>query len=171
MQPIAQFTDNSGLTAKLTEDKIFISCTGQEETFALRGLSGIGIYDDIEGYNTQLQAVEKYEQEYQNSLKGNRGCGGAVIGLAILVIVLGFIMSGVFTVPLLVVGAITIVLGIIWYNQQPKIEEPPMPKMDSYFRIILVGGERKFKFDKNESTAVQIADFINKVENTLTAYK
>jgi hypothetical protein len=44
------------------------------------------------------------------------------------------------------------------------------PSLDSYFRIMLSGGDRKFKFDKSGDNAQNIAQFINKVEETLTAY-
>jgi hypothetical protein len=36
---------------------------------------------------------------------------------------------------------------------------------------MLSGGDRKFKFNKSDETSIKIADFINKVEDTLTAYK
>ena len=45
------------------------------------------------------------------------------------------------------------------------------PSLDSYFRIMLSGGDRKFKFDKSGDNAKNIAQFINQVEETLTAYK
>ena len=44
------------------------------------------------------------------------------------------------------------------------------PKLETYLRVILSGGERKFLFNKSEGNAVLIADFINKLEQTLTAY-
>jgi hypothetical protein len=46
----------------------------------------------------------------------------------------------------------------------------PEPKLETYLRVILSGGERKFLFNKSEGNAVLIADFINKLEQTLTAY-
>tara|TARA_B110000914_G_C15068084_1_gene267163 strand:- start:244 stop:438 length:195 start_codon:yes stop_codon:yes gene_type:complete len=45
------------------------------------------------------------------------------------------------------------------------------PVLDSYFKLMLSGGDRKFKFNKSDETSIKIADFINKVEDTLTAYK
>jgi hypothetical protein len=44
------------------------------------------------------------------------------------------------------------------------------PKLETYLRVILSGGERKFLFNKSDGNAVLIADFINKLEQTLTAY-
>ena len=52
MNIIAEFSDDNGLNVKLTADKIYINTIGKEETFALRGLKGIGIYDDINKYNS-----------------------------------------------------------------------------------------------------------------------
>ena len=59
METIAQFNDNDGLNVKLTNDRIYISSTGNEETFALRGINGVGLYDDIEKFNTETVAFKK----------------------------------------------------------------------------------------------------------------
>ena len=63
-----------------------------------------------------------------------------------------------------IIGLILIVLGVFSSNPEDKI------KLDSYFRIMLSGGDRKFKFNKQSSNASDIANFINNVEDTLTAY-
>ena len=47
MNVVSEFGDNQGFSVKLTEDKIFISAVGNEETLALRGVNGVGVYDDI----------------------------------------------------------------------------------------------------------------------------
>ena len=60
---------------------------------------------------------------------------------------------------------LVLLLGFLFQKNDKK------PILDSYFRLMLSGGDRKFKFNKSDSTSVQIADFINKVEETLTAYK
>ena len=66
METIAEFNDNRGLNVKLTKEKIFITATGNEETFALRSVNGVGIYDDLEkyaedeeAYNTAAKKVRK----------------------------------------------------------------------------------------------------------------
>ena len=59
METIAEFYDNEGLNVKLTKDKIYISATGNEETFALRGVNGVGIYDNIQKYNAEVEAVKR----------------------------------------------------------------------------------------------------------------
>ena len=40
--------------------------------------------------------------------------------------------------------------------------------MRLYYKLIIKNQE--FKFDKSGNNAAQVADFINKVEDTLTAY-
>ena len=54
MEIIAEFNDKKGFNVKLTKDKIFVSAIGQEETFALRSVNGVGLYYDIEKYNAEL---------------------------------------------------------------------------------------------------------------------
>ena len=73
----------------------------------------------------------------------------------------------------------SLVLGIFWIAGGVLLEKlvsfssnlKKEPVLDSYFRLMLSGGDRKFKFNKSDETSVKIADFINKVEDTLTAYK
>ena len=47
MVTIAEFNDNHGFNVKLTNEKIFIDAAGSSETIALRGLNGVGFYDDL----------------------------------------------------------------------------------------------------------------------------
>ena len=61
--------------------------------------------------------------------------------------------------------------GVWLYIKGAKSESPEdTAKMKSYFRIMLSGGDREFQFDKKASNAGDVADFCNKVEDTLTAY-
>ena len=48
METIAEFNDNHGFNVKLTNEKIFIDAAGSSETIALRGLNGVGLYDNLE---------------------------------------------------------------------------------------------------------------------------
>ena len=66
----------------------------------------------------------------------------------------------------IVEGIACVVGGYFMMNAKPKL-----PVLDSYFRLMLSGGSREFKFDKTEDNAVAVAEFINQVEDTLTAYK
>lgn len=161
MDVIAEFNDDKGFNVKLTKDKIFITAVGNEETFALRGVNGVGLYDDIEKYNKELQ-----EHKANNSKTGWK----VGMGFGIFMIVLGILLEiQKNELPGIAYVIEGIVLAIFSYLKTKQTNEPP--KLDSYFKLILSGGDRKFKFDKNDETSASIADFINKIEDTLTAYK
>ena len=68
------------------------------------------------------------------------------------------------------VGGIVEGIGFIVVALLMKKKIPTKPTLDSYFRIMLSGGSREFKFDKNEENSADVANFVNKVEDTLTAY-
>lgn len=161
MDIIAEFNDDKGFNVKLTKDKIFITAVGNEETFALRGVNGVGLYDDIEKYNKEFE-----ENKVKNTNIGWKifmGVGIVFVGMGIYLISMG-VYGG---------GLVYVILGSVFTyfcNYKSKQTNEP-PKLDSYFKLILSGGDRKFKFDKNDETSASIADFINKIEDTLTAYK
>ncbi|MDB4010031.1 hypothetical protein N9484_03250 [Polaribacter sp.] len=160
MNVVSEFGDNQGFSVKLTEDKIFISAIGNEETLALRGVNGVGVYDDIEKYNKDL---EEYNKKNMTPKKRKN--------LSIGVIVFG-VMYAIFGISqgvsqLVGLGVFFAICGVIISKYKSK-KQPPA--LDSFFRIMLTGGDRKFKFDKSGNNAKSIAEFINKVEETLTAY-
>jgi len=161
MDIVSEFGDNQGFTVKLTSDKIFISAVGNEETLALRGVNGVGVYDDLEKYNKELEEFKKKTM----SPKRRKYISYAVYGYAVLFSIIFFSIQsfggGIFS--LLFFG------GIGFAISKYKSKKKP-PSLDSYFRIMLSGGDRKFKFDKSGDNAQNIAQFINKVEETLTAY-
>tara|TARA_B100000780_G_scaffold250380_1_gene196512 strand:+ start:722 stop:1213 length:492 start_codon:yes stop_codon:yes gene_type:complete len=160
MDIVSEFGDNQGFTVKLTNDKIFISAVGNEETLALRGVNGVGVYDDLEKYNKEL---EEFKKKTMSPLK-RKITAFSIIGFAVLM-----------GIPMLTTGN-TEPLGVVFVLAASgfivlkfKSKKKP-PSLDSYFRIMLSGGDRKFKFDKSGGNAQNIAQFINKVEETLTAY-
>jgi hypothetical protein len=161
MEIIAEFNDQKGVNLKLTKDKVFVSSIGNEETFALRSINGVGLYDDIAKYDRDLEAYKKKDTE-------NKGCGISLIVVAALFGIIGISSKGggfafVFT----------ILLGLFGYLQLTKkinTNTKPEPKLDSYFRLMISGNAQSFKFDKNDSNAGDVANFINNVEETLTAY-
>lgn len=156
MEIIAEFNDKKGFNVKLTKDKIFVSAIGQEETFALRSVNGVGLYDDIEKYNAEL------EKNNPKTMK-NGGIGLMVFGG---ILAIGGLAGGQDASAGIVEGIAFVVGGYFMMNAKPKL-----PVLDSYFRLMLSGGSREFKFDKTEDNAVAVAEFINQVEDTLTAYK
>ena len=156
MEIIAEFNDKKGFNVKLTKDKIFVSAIGQEETFALRSVNGVGLYDDIEKYNAELE---------KNNAKGMKNGGIVLMLFGGLIAIIG-ITGGPEGIPAMVEGIAIVVGGYFMMNKKAK---PPV--LDSYFRLMLSGGSREFKFDKTEDNAVAVAEFVNQVEDTLTAYK
>ena len=156
METIAEFNDDKGFNVKLTKDKIFITVIGNEETFALRGVNGVGLYDDLEKYNEELEIHKKTD---------NKLSGQIMIGIGVVLVVVSFFTKD--ALPIFLVEGI--ILAGAGYFTMNLVNEPP--KLDSYFKLILSGNDRRFKFDKNDETSSSIADFINKIEETLTAYK
>lgn len=157
MKTKAEFTDKKGFNVKLTDDKIFVSSIGNEETFALRSVNGVGLYDDIDKYNTELNDYNK---------KNNIGCVYSFAGFAVIVGIIVMqlnVIGGLLIMLISIVGAYFMNIGINKRKTQIKL--------DSYFRLMLSGGSREFKFDKSDENSVEIADFINKIEDTLTSYK
>lgn len=157
METIAQFNDNDGLNVKLTNDRIYISSTGNEETFALRGINGVGLYDDIEKFNTETVAFKEN--------KGNNSILGIMLIIVGIILLIAILITG--EIEILVFAIIIIILRIFLKNKSNKL---PKPVLDSYFKFMLSGADRKFKFNKSDDSSTKIADFINKIEDTLTAY-
>ena len=92
---------------------------------------------------------------------------GWSFGIFFLVLSAALLSSDV--IGLGIVLGIIGVIPIILVSRPPSKEKKPI--LDSYFRLMLSGGDRQFLFNKSDETSVKIADFINKVEETLTAYK
>lgn len=161
MDIVSEFGDNQGFTVKLTSDKIFISAVGNEETLALRGVNGVGVYDDLEKYNKELEEFKKKTM----SPKRRKITAFSIIGLSVFALI-PILTTGTTYSSLPMVFMIAAVGFIVLKFKSKK--KPP--SLDSYFRIMLSGGDRKFKFDKSGDNAQNIAQFINKVEETLTAY-
>lgn len=159
MEIIAEFNDLKGFNLKLTQEKIFVKATGIEETFALRSVSGIGLYDDLETYNEELDIWKK------KSEKGKAfGWLWIILGAILLIQI---IVTGAF--DMIIVPLLVIPLGI--YLLTRATDESKKPKLNTYFKLMISGGQRQFAFNKSSKNAPKIAHFINKVEDTLTAYK
>jgi len=164
METTAEFNDNKGLNVKLTKEKIYISATGNEETFALRGLNGVGLYDDLEKY-------AKEEEEFKRSGKKRKRIKYGLMIFGVLMILSGALLLegngeriGDNEGPGMTFGFLLIIGSFFVKNKKKQ------PVLDSYFKLMLSGGDRQFKFFKSDESSSKIADFINKVEDTLTAY-
>jgi hypothetical protein len=158
MEKIAEFTDNEGFTVSLTSEKIFISAIGQEETFALRSVSGVGLFDDIAKYNKDLEEFKKLT---------NNPAPYVIIGFGVLIFISGMNSQGTDLVVMALMGLFVVAGGLL-IRFGLKRKRPPV--LDSYFSLMLSGGDRRFKFSKSDGNSKDIANFINKVEDTLTAY-
>ena len=159
MDKIAEFDDNNGFNVALTSEKIYITSVGREETFALRSVSGVGLYDDIKKYNQELK-------DFEGKVKGKKRLAYFLIGFGILYMAVTIIYLNLSTIGLVFGGAFFI-FGIFLLSRS---ESAKKPVLDSYFNLMLSGGDRQFPFNKSSKNAKQIALFVNKVEDTLTAY-
>ncbi len=142
-----------GLEFKLTSEKLFIQSATGMETFALRSINGIGVVDQIELYNSNLSGVKLWK----------RMCitwgtilviGGGLISL------IGNSVSRVF-------GVAFILLGIFIYSRISNVKNP---ELRSSVRIMLNGMNRDFLFIKKNEVSSAVAEFVARVEDTLTAY-
>ena len=158
METIAEFNDNHGFNVKLTNDKIFIDSAGSSETIALRGLTGVGLYDDLEKYNKELEEYKKYSTH----LKTGKW---ALIVLGVVGLFEGDANSLVLAI-FMIAGGILLEKIVSFSSKHKK-----KPVLDSFLKLMITGRSRDFPFHKSDETSVKIADFINKVEDTLTAYK
>jgi hypothetical protein len=160
---IAEFTDGKGCKVKLTSEKIYAKSFGLEETYALRSVDGAGVFDDQE-----LFAREKLEAEKKSKSKKTWGTILMIFGG------LGF-FGGIMAVSENpdamggLVGSIAFfVFGIVLYNKSKEALDKV--KLKSYIKIIISGSNKLFLFDKNAPGSAKVAEFLEKVEDTLTRY-
>ena len=65
-------------------------------------------------------------------------------------------------------GAILFALGVYLYNKSKEALEKV--KLKSYIKIIISGSNKLYLFNKNAPDSEKVADFLEKVEETLTKY-
>jgi hypothetical protein len=146
-----------GLQIKLTDEKLFITTTTSTETFALRSIDGIGVIDLIENLNENLN---KYKAAQIQSITWFV-LGGAFFLLGLYAIsLMGIAPASV----VLLFAAVMVFAGIQIKSKNPK------PTLQSAVRIMMTGGNRDFMFDKANSNSIEVAEFVAKVEDTLTAF-
>ena len=59
-EELAQFTDGFKCDIRLSTERIYAKSVGLEETYALRSVDGIGVYDDLEKFkDDKLKAEQK----------------------------------------------------------------------------------------------------------------
>jgi hypothetical protein len=140
------------LSIKLTDEKLYINTATSNETFALRSINGIGVIDLVDEYNTLLSDWKKKNKKTLSP-----------IAVGVLFLFTGYSDNNI---KLGLLGLLAIIGGAIWYNKMLSEK----PSMMSAVRIMMSGGNRDFKFDKANVSSGSIADFVAKVESTLSAY-
>ena len=153
---LSQFNADN-LDIKLTSEKLFINTTASSEAFALRSVNGIGVVDLIDDYNKALTAW-----------KTSRGVLKIMLGFGIVITLMGlwtlqYSIGGGFGI--IVVAGIFLIPALIGLNKSNN-----EPKLMSAVRIMMSGGNRDFQFDKTGIKSGNVAEFVAKVESTLTAY-
>ncbi len=144
----------SGLEIRLTNERLYFNSTASQETMALRSVNGVAIVDLIDDYNAKLTAYKTAKNaSYVNFVLG-----------------FGFAIGGVF-LQLELENPILIVLGVAYLifamYTAGKIQEPTLM---SLVRIHTNGGARDFEFDKKGVYSGNVAEFVARIEDTLTAF-
>lgn len=153
---IAYLKTEDGLEFRLTEEKLFIHGAGGIETFALRSINGVGVIDEIEKYNQELTRIKSLNEQVKRN-------GITFLIFGALCLFLCFAVSSF--VPF--IGTVTLgVLGFIAMSNSNK----PLPEMKSSVRIMLNGMNRDFEFNKRKVNSTDVANFVARVEDTLTAF-
>ena len=155
----------SGLEIKLTEDKLFINTSISNEAFALRSVDGIGIVDLVQNYNEELADLN-----YKKMMSGIF----IIVGIVVLLVVILVYGTGSVTAitegdkVLRFLGFITSAFFFLtgFWVRKTLVE----PTLKSSVRIMMSGGNRDFMFDKADTNSNSVAEFVVKVENTLTAF-
>jgi hypothetical protein len=163
----AAFNDGFDCRINLTTERIYAKSIGLEETYALRSVDGIGVYDDLDTYKE-----EKLKAEADAKLKANAAImayfGGGLCGLlGLWILTLGE--------DLLIFGLLEILVcfGLMYlgYDQMEKSKNiKNKPTLKSYVKIIISGNNKLYLFNKKSKDSSKVADFVNKVEDTLTKY-
>lgn len=145
-----------GLSIKLTDEKLFITTATSTETFGLRSIDGIGVIDLVDKLNEELTEHKKSKTGFINLI-----VSGSIFLIGGLYILTIDVSTGFATFLL---GAGMAGFGIYKLNQSLK------PTLKSAVRIMMTGGNRDFMFDKAQSNSIEVAEFVAKVEDTLTAF-
>jgi hypothetical protein len=151
--------ETEGLSIKLTDEKLFINTATSMETFALRSIDGIGVIDLVDQLNAMLNI---HKQEKNGRI--------ALIVLGIMIIFIGFFFNSLldFGMNFLVfVSIIGLSISLIGFYLVQALKKPTLK---SAVRIVMSGGNRDFIFDKAHSNSMEVAEFVAKVEDTLTAF-
>lgn len=148
----------SGLEIRLTDEKLYFNTPATQETMALRSVNGVAIVDLIDDYNTKLTAFKKEKQGLSIVL---------IIGIAFIV----FSIANLISEPKSDaapsgIGLGLVLAGIFFFKKNKNVE----PTLMSVVRIHTNGGSRDFEFDKKGVFSGNVAEFVARIEDTLTAF-
>ncbi len=139
-------------TATLTTTRLIIVSPVSEENFPLRGLSGVGVYDDVEKYNANSKAEKKKVMSITMGM-----CSG--VGLLFVILLPS---NGFYSVGLLIMIGLLLIGFVIASTYNPTI------RLESILNIMQHGGSRQFRFHKTDRNAADIKSFIEQVTETLS---
>jgi hypothetical protein len=153
---IAFLKTEEGLEFKLTSDKLFITSATGTEAFALRSINGIGVLDLVENYNDVLANSKRVNTQFTvNAIACFVGAGGILLmGIYMKSLFVGFI-------------AAALVFAGLWFRSLINRNDP---EMKSCVRLMLNGMNREFIFNKRKTSSIDVANFVARVEDTLTAF-
>ena len=161
---IAYLKTEDGLEFRLNEDKLFINSSVSQEAIALRSLTGIAIVDDVDGYNSRISGWKTEEEKIQKMNK--MGLPSLVIGGAFSIA--AFLINVEQTRNMLLIfGVFLLIGGYMSKNAKNKFVKP---SMRSFVRLHTSSGTREFEFDKKSIVTGDVANFVARVEDTLTAF-
>lgn len=146
--------DLGNLQIELSDEKLYIKTFTSNETFALRTINGIGVIDLIELYEKKLGSWAIKRFLYISCF---------LVPACKLFQVL-FSLEGIPAREDISVFIFFSLLGLflVFINKKPKLL--------SAVRIMLNSGNRDFEFDKTGIDGEAVAEFVAKVESTLTSY-
>lgn len=160
---LAEFIDGYGCEIRLTSEKVYAKSIGIEETYALRSIDGVGVYDDINQYAEDKIKINKQADKWRT--------WGVILSVIGGFMLLGFLVNikeYEMLIPNLLVGGI---FGFFGYRLiRNSILLRKTVKLNSYIKLIISGNNKLFKFNKKDSESDKVADFLNKIEDTLTKY-
>lgn len=146
-----------GLSIKLTDEKLFITTSTSTETFGLRSIDGIGVVDLVDDLNKELNF---YKQARANRIM--------YMVLGVVLIPFGLFM---YRADMVMFAIVEILSGlIIFLYQLINLNKMSNPTLKSAVRIMMAGGNRDFTFDKALANSSDVAEFVARVEDTLTAF-
>ena len=134
--------------ATLTNARLIITSLTSEENFPLRGISGVGIYDDVDKYANDV--VKEKAKHRENVLRIAAG-----IGIVLLFIC---VSQNEYSI-----GFVALIIGFLISSDKKSAV-----KLQTILLIMQHGGNRDFRFNKKDTSAAVVKKFVDQVNETLT---